>query len=321
MSSAALARPAQASHGRGPSTPARYRARRPVSSTSGPIIGRVLRRVLRVAVVAALAVPLGAIWSFEAWFAPRSELWPRWTAHDPAATAAIDHAPWDRFLKTYVAPDADRINRVAYARVTTGDRAALVDYVDGLAGIAIGGHRRDQQLAYWINLYNALTVKLVLDYYPVASIHDIDISPGWFSNGPWDKKLLTIEGEAVSLNDIEHRILRPIWRDARIHYALNCASVGCPQIKREAFTADNTEALLNAAAREYVNHPRGARIENGRLIVSSIYVWFVEDFGDSDEGVIAHLRRHAGPDLLAALAGVERIDDFAYDWRLNDAPG
>ena len=81
-----------------------------------------------------------------------------------------------------------------------------------------------------------------------------------------------------------------------------------------------TEALLNAAAREYVNHPRGARIESGRLVVSSIYVWFSEDFGGSDEGVIAHLKRYAEPDLLAGLAAAGRIDGFAYDWRLNDAP-
>ena len=267
-----------------------------------------------------LAVPLGAIWSFEAWFAPRSDPWPRWTAHDAAATAAIDHAPWDRFLESYVVSGADGVNRVAYARVGAADKRALADYIDGLAGVAIGAYNRRQQLAYWINLYNALTVKLVLDHYPVASVRDIDISPGWFSIGPWDKQLLAIEGVALSLNDIEHRILRPIWRYARIHYAVSCASIGCPSLQAEAFTAANAEALLTAAARDYVNHTRGARIEDGRLIVSSLYVWYAEDFGDGDADVIAHLRRYARPDLAAALAGIERIDDFTYDWRLNDAP-
>ena len=267
----------------------------------------------------ALVVPLGAISSIEALFAPRADLWERWTAHDPASTAVIDHAPWDQFLKAYVTPHADGVNRVAYARVTAADRKALADYVDRLAGVAIGAYGRDRQLAYWINLYNALTVKLVLDRYPVSSIRDIDISPGWFSTGPWAKKLLAIEGEAVSLNDIEHRILRPIWRDPRIHYAVNCASIGCPDLRTEAFTADNVDALLTAGARAYVNHPRGARVDNGRLVVSSIYVWFSEDFGGNDEGAIAHLERYAEPELLSALAGVERIDDCVYDWRLNDA--
>ncbi len=278
-----------------------------------------VRRGLRLAILTALVVPLGAVSSIEALFAPRADLWERWMAHDPAATAAIDHAAWDRFLKTHVTPYADGVNRVAYARVTAADRKALADYVAGLAAVAISAYNRNQQLAYWINLYNALTVKLVLDYYPVASIRDIDISPGWFSNGPWGKKLLTIEGEAVSLNDIEHRILRPIWGDPRIHYAVSCASIGCPDLGREAFTATNADALLTAGARKYVNHPRSVRIEGGRLVVSSLYVWFSEDFGGNDEGAIAHLERYAEPDLLSALAGVERIDDCVYDWRLNDA--
>jgi len=209
----------------------------------------------------ALVVPLGAIASIEALFAPRAELWQRWTAHDPAA-AAIDHAPWDRFAKTYVKPQPDGVNRVAYARVSAADRKALADYVAGLAGVPISAYHRDQQLAYWLNLYNALTVKLVLDHYPVASIRDIDISPGWFSNGPWNKKLVTIEGEAVSLNDIEHRILRPIWRDARIHYAVNCAAVGCPHLKPEAFTADYRGAAERGGAR--VRQPPARRAHRER---------------------------------------------------------
>ncbi len=212
------------------------------------------------------------------------------------------------------------MNRVAYARVTAADRKALADYVARLAAVSISTYNRDEQLGYWINLYNALTVKLVLDHYPVASIRDIDISPGWFSNGPWGKKLLVIEGEAVSLSDIEHRILRPIWRDPRIHYAVSCSSIGCPNLGPEAFMANNAEARFTAGARAYVNHPRGARIESGRLVVSSLYVWFSEDFGGTDEGVIAHLKRYAEPDLLSGLARFERIDDFAYDWSLNDAP-
>ncbi len=161
--------------------------------------------------------------------------------------------------------------------------------------------RRPEQLAYWINLYNALTVQVVLDHYPVASIHDIAISPGLLAIGPWDKPLIEIEGAAVSLNDIEHRILRPIWRDPRIHYAVNCASIGCPDLQARAFTAETAEALLEAAARAYVNHPRGARVEAGELTVSSIYAWYREDFGGTEAGVIAHLKRYAAPELAKAL--------------------
>lgn len=251
--------------------------------------------------------------------APKAELWARWTAHDPRSTASIDHSAWDVFLKRYVQPGGDGIARVAYRAVQTEDRQRLDAYLRALQGVRISAHDRRQQLPFWINLYNALTVKVVLDRYPVASIRDIDISPGLWTSGPWGRKLATIENEPVSLDDIEHRILRPIWRDPRVHYALNCASLGCPNLQRDAFNAANAEKLLDAAAAAYVNHPRGVRLESGRLVVSSIYVWFKEDFGGTDAGVIAHLSTYATPPTAAILAGRSRIDRDSYDWRLNGA--
>ncbi len=100
---------------------------------------------------------------------------------------------------------------------------------------------------------------------------------------------------------------------------MNCAAIGCPNLPSVAFTVENAEMLLEAAARAYVNHPRGSRIEDGKLVVSSIYVWFQEDFGDNDAGVIAHLSRYADRDLAAKLSAVERIGAHEYDWSLNDA--
>ena len=218
-------------------------------------------------------------------------------------------------------PASDGINGFAYGQIVEADRRVLDAYVAGLADVAIGRHRRAEQRAYWINLYNALTVRVVLEHYPVATIRDIDISPGFFSLGPWDRKLVTVEGEALSLNDIEHRILRPIWRDARVHYAVNCAALGCPDLANTAFTAANTDVMLDTAARAYVNHRRGAHVENGILTVSKIYAWYVEDFGDSAEGVIAHLKIYAQPDLAEVLERAEGIDGYAYDWSLNEPGG
>ena len=140
----------------------------------------------------------------------------------------------------------------------TRNKRRLNSYVAGLTAIPISRYNRSEQRAYWINLYNALTVKLVLEHYPIGSIRDIDISPGLFADGPWKRKLVEVENEVLSLNDIEHRILRPIWRDPLIHYAVNCASVGCPNLLTMAFTAANTDDLLNAAALDYINSPRGA---------------------------------------------------------------
>ncbi len=254
----------------------------------------------------------------ESLLAPKAELWPRWQAHDAASTAVIDHGPWDRLLGTYIRSGKDGINRFLYGRITDADKTALHGYLNRLRSTPIGRFNRAEQKAYWINLYNALTVQLVIGFYPVESIKDIDVSAGIFG-GPIDRKLLEIGGETVSLNDIEHRILRPIWRDPRIHYAVNCASLGCPNLMAQAYTGANTETLLDHAAQNYVNHPRGARVEDGRLIVSKIYAWFVDDFGGSEEGVLAHLRHLAEPPLARALKGRTGIDDYEYDWRLNDS--
>jgi hypothetical protein len=251
--------------------------------------------------------------------APRSELWPRWQSHDESSTAEIDHGALQGFLAAYLVPSADGINRVRYAAVSGADRASLDDYVAGLARLPISAYARDQQLAYWINLYNALTIKVVLEHYPAESIRDIDISPGLFSVGPWGAKLIMVEGEALSLDDMEHRILRPIWRDPRIHYAVNCASLGCPNLQPEPFSAETLDEQLDAAAKSYVNHPRGVAIERGRVIVSRIYGWFEADFGGTERGVLEHLERFAEPDLRRRLEGVSSIDGYEYDWSLNDA--
>ena len=159
-------------------------------------------------------------------FAPKSELWERWAAHVPSATATIHHGEWDAFLANNLVSHADGVNRIAYAKVSEADRKRLQDYLSALSAVSISEFSRDEQRPYWINLYNALTVNVVLEHYPVDSIRDISISPGWFSIGPWKKKLIQVEGEEISLDDIEHRILRPIWKDPRIHYAVNCACPG-----------------------------------------------------------------------------------------------
>ncbi len=274
-----------------------------------------------VALAAALlaGTPAGAGW-FDALFVPRAELWERWIASDSRNPRTIDHRAWERFLESYVSPSPDGINRIAYAAVVPADRAALDDYLATLARVAISDYAPDEQRAFWINLYNALTVQLILAHYPVADIREIDISPGLFAVGPWDHALIEVEGTPLTLNDIEHRILRPIWRDPRIHYALNCAALGCPNLRMEAYIEANMDAALEEAARDYVNHPRGVRFEGDSLVVSSIYVWFEEDFGDGDAGVLDHLRRYALPDLRARLMRAEGIDGDAYDWALNDNP-
>lgn len=256
-----------------------------------------------------------------AWAAPDSELWTRWIGHDPGSDVRVDHTDWDRLIAQYRTVGADGIARFRYGAVTLEDRALLESYLAALAAVPVSGLSRAEQRPFWINLYNALTVRVVLDHYPVDSIRDIDISPGLLADGPWGASLITVEGESISLDDIEHRILRPIWGEARVHYVVNCASLGCPDLPPWALTASNAEAMLDAAARSYVNHPRGVAFDaDGDLVVSSLFDWYADDFGGSDAAIIVHLGGFAAPALAERLAGTDRIADDDYDWSLNDAP-
>lgn len=252
---------------------------------------------------------------FNAGAAPKSRLLKAWEGHDESSTQTIDHGAWDKFLKKYVRRTDDGVNRVTYGDVSDTDLNALKGYISKLETTDILQYSRDQQFAYWVNLYNAKTVDLVLDYYPVSSIKKI--KGGLFNSGPWDSKVITVSGSKLSLNNVEHGILRPIWKDPRIHYVVNCASIGCPNLAKEAFTGKNNEKLLDMAAKDYVNHPRGVTIKNGKLYVSSIYEWYQADFGGTDEGVISHIEKYAKPGLKKKLQTVMNIYDDVYDWSLN----
>ncbi len=243
-----------------------------------------------------------------------------------ATPARAEEAALDALLARHVTLPSDGVARVAYARwkASAADMAALDGWIAAAAARRPSAMPRAEAFAFWANLYNALTLKVVLDRYPVRSIRDIrstgvPFDPRQF-NGPWRTRLVTIEGRAMSLDDIEHGTMRPTFRDPRVHYAVNCASIGCPNLPPRAWRAATLERDLDAAARAFVNHPRGVTVlGDGRLRVSSIYHWFKEDFGGNDAGVVAHLRQNAAPPLATRLAAATAIADHAYDWALNDA--
>ena len=185
---------------------------------------------------------IGAVLPGVALAAPKAEPWALWERHDPASTETIDHAPWGRFLASHRREGADGIARVAY-RAAKGEIAALEADVARLAAVPISRFNRGEQLAYWVNLANMVTVLVVLRAYPVASVRDIAISPGWFSSGPWGAKLVTVQGTALSLDDIVHRILRPGWRDPRIHYVLCRAALGSPNLPGAPLAAASAAAV------------------------------------------------------------------------------
>jgi hypothetical protein len=233
---------------------------------------------------------------------------------------------YDTLLERYVKPSADGVNRVDYARwhANKQDRTALDSYIGELAGRKPSAMQRGDAFAYWGNLYNAVTLKVILDRYPVASIRDIKSSGNWLDfksyTGPWREQRVTVEGKKLSLDNIEHDVMRPTFKDPRVHYVVNCASFGCPNLMNRAWRAATLEADLDAAARAFINHPRGVTVlPSGGLKVSSIFKWFIADFGGDDAGVLAHLKKYAAPDLAARLTASAKIVEDGYDWSLNAA--
>ena len=248
---------------------------------------------------------------------------------------SINHNDWQVILNNYIteektienkiteektienknSDEVPTINLFNYHAVSSEHKRLLKHYLDTMQAIDPREYSREEQFAYWVNLYNALTVDLILQNYPVKKI--TKLGP-LFSFGPRDEKIAAVAGEMLTLNDIEHKILRPIWQDPRIHYAVNCASFSCPNLSATAFTASNTEALLERAARDYINHPRGLSVQDNKLTLSKIYKWYVDDFGDSDEGVLAHILQYANPALKQRLESFNGDIAYTYDWSLNE---
>lgn len=231
---------------------------------------------------------------------------------DSASDAVIDHSAWNRLLGEYVSEGADGVNRVAYTRMKAEAQDALAAYLTAMQAVAIEQFGAEEQFAFWVNLYNAATVSVILANLPLKSIRDI----GLLGAGPWGDKAVTVAGRALSLDNIEHDILRPTYKDVRIHYAVNCASFGCPNLARAAYTGATLETMLEDAARAYINHPRGFGGAPGRVTASSIYDWYRDDWG-SVAAVLDHARKYAAGPTAQLLEGASAIAAYDYDWSLN----
>ena len=267
-------------------------------------------------VIFLLSVSLG--WAVSLLAAPSAQLVSDfWLQNNPQSVKTIDNTAWAEFLKKYVSTNKEGVNVIDYGKVTGADKIKLNKYIKQLEHTKITDYNRCVQLAYWINLYNAATVKLVLDHYPVESIRDI--RKGLLgSGGPWQEKLLVVEGKRLSLNDIEHGILRPIYKSPLIHYAVNCASFSCPNLAKKPYSCEEGAAMLEQAAKDYVNSPRGVGIAPTGLKVSRIYDWYQSDFGDSKAGVLQHIQKYLSPEKKQKV-GDKQVESYQYNWKLNAA--
>ena len=245
-----------------------------------------------------------------------AELDKRWSSYSESSQVQIDYSSWQLILDDYLISDTDSgVHLFDYGGLLDDDRQVLDDAVNQLTAIDPLTLNQHEQKAFWINLYNILTVQLILNNYPVASITNLGSNPVEF--GPWNEVATQINGIDLSLNDIEHRIIRPLYNDYRIHFAVNCASIGCPNLHPQAFTAEQLNEQLDAAASDYLNHPRGIRFDGETLQLSTLFEWYASDFGESQTEVLNTLGQHTGTDMQNRLAKFSGKPTYDYDWGLN----
>jgi hypothetical protein len=235
----------------------------------------------------------------------------------------FDHSAWDRVLARHVRPGRIHgvdVAVVDYEALRRGD-ADYDAYLGQLAAADLSGLSRAELLALWINAYNALCIKVVLDHWPLESIRD---AGGKIFGQVWKKPAGTVAGKVRSLDEIEHEVLRKM-DEPRIHAAIVCASVSCPDLRAEAFVADRLDVQLDEQTHLWLASPeKGMRLDRERrtLYLSSIFDWFAEDFRKSDGSVPAFVARYAPKaerGFILQNAGALKLKYLDYDWALNAA--
>lgn len=274
------------------------------------------RLFLRNTLIGVMTLLFLSLLSTQLGAAPGAKILSQWNQSDENNSSTINHGSWQALLDRYLLVDSTDIIRFDYGRVSAADKKSLQNYLSAMQELDPRQYRSDEQYAYWINIYNALTVQLIINDYPVVTIRQL--GKGFFSFGPWDDNVVTVAGQVLTLNDIEHGILRPIWADDRIHFAVNCASISCPNLQPQAFTANNLDDLLDSAARQYLQHPRGVRFDKNRLVLSSLFKWYRDDFGINQDELLERLGDLLGDESGEKLADYQGQIKYRYDWRLND---
>lgn len=241
-----------------------------------------------------------------------------WTGSTEDSQIEIDHSQWQAILDAYLDDKhPSGVSRFDYAAVSSEDKDSLSSYLDSLQKVDPGSLNKGEQKAYWINFYNAGTVRVILENYPVKSIRNIRPQLLALSLGPWDHVYFSVNGEDLTLNDIEHGILRPIWQDPRLHFVLNCASIGCPNLSKSAFTVANVETQLESATEAFLTHPRAVSLDGDKLMLSSLFDWYASDFGNDQSEIFDFISDYSDLDELSDDSQSVSVK-YHYDWSLND---
>ena len=223
------------------------------------------------------------------------------SAKNPESNSIHDHQIWDEILKKYVSEKG----RVDYAGIKK-DRSTLDKYLEQLRENPVQeSWTRVERLTYWINAYNAFTVDLIVRNYPLKSIMNLD--------KPWDQKFIHLGDRSYSLNEIEHEIVRPTFKDARVHFAFVCAAVSCPKLLNTAYIPDKLDQQLDAQTRFFLNTSGKNQLSPNLVKISKLFDWYGKDF--TSQGTLIEFLNMYSDQKISVGAKVAFLE---YDWKLND---
>ena len=213
----------------------------------------------------------------------------------------VSHSSWDALLSRHVTSEG-KVNYDSFK----SDIAKLDKYLKLIGdNEAKTGWSQAEKKAFWLNAYNAWTIKLVLERYPVNSIKGV-------SAKPWDKRFIKIGVNTHTLNDIENKIIRRQFKDARIHFAVNCAAISCPKLSNKAFTMLNVEKELDRLTKEFFKSDNVKLVEKSAQL-SKIFEWYVDDFMEESESVLKFVERYSGMTFHPKV----KVSYLDYNWKLN----
>jgi len=250
--------------------------------------------------------------------APRAKLIEFWDDSEPTSIMQVNHDDWQEILTAYIDDQhPSGVNRFDYSAVTAGDARKIKSYIGYMQKLEPRQLNSEEAKAYWINLYNAILVDQIIDTFQSGSNRAVNrLKRGGLRSMGLGREVAEVAMQEISLNDIEHGILRPIWKDPRIHFAISPCTLGGASIQKTAFNGENNEELLEKSRADFFGHSRSVSVGRNRIVLNSVFDWYAADFASNKQELLAYVRENVGEGTRQAIQGLSRIS-YEYNWDLN----